>query len=266
MSTAPDGPACYYEALGGGRYRATEHTEGAWQSAEQHMAPASGLLAQAIENVSGRDDLVTSRIAFDILGMIERTEVEVTAEVIRPGRSIELVQAEMRAGGRTLVRATAWRLAVTDTSAFAADELAPMPGPEEAEPYPGTSTWGGRFIAGLDWRVLPGWRPGRGRGWVRTPVTLVDNEPVGELAAFIGLVDTANGVAVRTSPAEMLFPNTDLTIHLTRTPRGGWVGLDTSVSFGAGGVGLTHSVLHDVDGPVGVAAQTLTLRPRRPAG
>lgn len=261
---APTASTAYYEPLGDGRYLPTLHTEGAWVSEEQHMAPASGLLADAIEKCSGRDDLVTSRIAFDILGLIHRREVEVTATVIRPGRTIELIQAEMTCAGRVLVRATAWRLAVSDTADLEASELPTMPGPDSPGVEQGdwTSTWGGGFISSLDLRLLPDGRPGHARAWVRTPIPLIDGVRVGAPASWIGLVDTANGVAVRVPPTELLFPNTDLTVHLIRPPRGEWLGLDTHVSFGPGGVGLTSSVLHDEDGPVGRAAQSLTLRRR----
>lgn len=260
----PAGATAYYEPLGDDRYLPTLHTEGAWISEEQHMAPASGLLTDAIERCSGRDDLVTARIGFDILGLIHRREVDVTATVIRPGRTIELVQAEMTCAGRTLVRATAWRLAISDTADLEASELPTMSGPDSPGVVQGdwTTTWGGGFISSLDLRVLPGRRPGRGRAWVRTPIPLVDGVRVGALASWIGMVDTANGVAVRVPPSELLFPNTDLTVHLVRPPRGEWLGLDTSVNFGPGGVGLTSSVLHDQDGPVGRAAQSLTLRRR----
>jgi hypothetical protein len=57
------------------------------------------------------------------------------------------------------------------------------------------------------------------------------------------------------------FPNVDLSIHLHRPPRGAWVGLDTTVTFGPEGHGVTSTVLHDEDGAVGVAAQMLTIRP-----
>ncbi len=268
-SDGQSGPAeeatAYYRSLGGGRYQPSMHTEGAWVTEEQHMAPASGLLADAIETCSARTDLLTSRITFDILGLIHREEVRITASVIRPGRTIELVQAEMHAGGRVVVRATAWRLARTDTADLAATELTPMPGPDTAEPWNGLQVWGGGFIRSLEFRSLPGGRPGRARAWIRTRHPLVDDRQVSELAAYVGLIDTANGVAVRSKPIELLFPNTDLTIHFVREPAGEWLGLDTSVSYGPGGVGLTASVLHDIDGPVGRAAQSLTLRRRRPA-
>ncbi|MEW3744784.1 thioesterase family protein, partial [Pseudomonas aeruginosa] len=108
-------------------------------------------------------------------------------------------------------------------------------------------------------RPLPGAEPGRTQAWLHTDIGLVD-EPASDLARFIGLVDTANGVAPRVSPTTWMFPNVDLTIHLYRQPRGDWVGLDTTVIFGADGVGLTTSTLHDVHGPVGRAEQILTVR------
>jgi hypothetical protein len=96
---------------------------------------------------------------------------------------------------------------------------------------------------------------------VHTPLQLVDAEPSSDLARFIALVDTANGIAVRHSPQDWMFPNVDLTVHLHRQPTGSWVGLDTTVIFGPAGHGMTSTVLHDILGPVGQAAQTLTLRP-----
>jgi hypothetical protein len=76
-------------------------------------------------------------------------------------------------------------------------------------------------------------------------------------------VDTANGVAVRADPTHWAFPNVDLHIDLWREPVPGWVGFDTQVAFGPTGLGLTSSVLHDIEGPVGRAQQMLTVRPFR---
>ncbi len=257
---APTQPA-YYDRLGPGRFRSTASAQGAWGHDQQHMAPISGLLTQAIEECAPRDDLMISRIAFDILGVITMGPVEVDARVIRPGRTIELVEAEMTVAGRVVVRATAWRLAISDTSAIAGTDVPPMPGPDKGSEWHGSDIWDGGFIRTLQFRVLPGWTPGRGRVWLTSDTALVAGEKISPLARYLRLVDTANGIAVRADPATLLFPNTDLTVHLVRQPVGDWVGLDTTVTFGPDGVGLTASVLHDVAGPVGRAAQTLTLRP-----
>lgn len=230
------------------------------------MAPVSGLLVQAIEGCAPRTDLLISRVAFDILGVIPVGEVEVAARILRPGRTIELVEAEMSAGDRVLVRATAWRLAKSDTSAIAGSDVPDLPGPECGRPWAGSETWKGGFIRSLEFRVLPDWQPGHGRVWLRSTVDLLAGETASDLARFFSLIDTANGVAVRADPAAVLFPNTDLTVHLVRRPAGEWLGLDTTVTFGTDGVGLTASVLYDRSGAVGRAAQTLTLRPTDSAG
>jgi hypothetical protein len=56
----------------------------------------------------------------------------------------------------------------------------------------------------------------------------------------------------------------DLTVHLVREPVSAWVGLDTHVTFGGTGLGLTASELHDEAGYLGQVAQALTVRPLPP--
>src|SRR5690606_9844137 len=68
----------YYEDLGGGRYRSTVHAQGAWNPREQHMAPASGLLAHALDLHAPREGLRIARLSYEILGMIHAGECEVT--------------------------------------------------------------------------------------------------------------------------------------------------------------------------------------------
>lgn len=77
----------------------------------------------------------------------------------------------------------------------------------------------------------------------------------------MGLVDVANGIAPLVSPKEVAFPNLDLTAHFFREPAGEWLGLQTSVSIGPEGMGLTQTILHDRQGPIGALSQLLTVRP-----
>lgn len=260
----PHSPS-YYRPLGADRYQPTLHTQGAWQPHEQHMAPVSGLIVHALDRhvrtaQPEGDDLQVSRLSFDILGLIPATESTVSVEVVRPGRTIELLEATVTAGGRPVVRARAWRLGTQDTAEVAGGLPEPMPAPEMWPAGDYSEVWGGGYISSCQIRRDPASVPGRARAWLRTDKTLVEDEPVSDLARFVGLVDTANGIGTRVVPTEWMFPNTDLTIHLHRQPTGDWVGLDTTVTFGSTGLGLTSSVLHDEHGPVGRAEQTLTVR------
>jgi hypothetical protein len=128
------------------------------------------------------------------------------------------------------------------------------------EPWDPTSVWRGGFIASAEVRRRQV-EPGRAAYWVRSALPLLRDEEVSRVASVAGLLDIANGMTVRADPTQVAFPNIDLTAHLFDQPTGEWIGFDTTVSFGAGGVGLTSSVVHDERGPVGTSAQVLTVRP-----
>src|SRR5919199_2164690 len=100
------GVSGYFERVDAGAFRATEHVGGAWRQDEQHIAPALGLLVHAVEcdrDVRRDDGLVLGRLSFDILGTLPIDVVEVGVRVLRPGRTIELVEATLAHGGRTAV-------------------------------------------------------------------------------------------------------------------------------------------------------------------
>lgn len=252
----------YYKVLGPGRFRSTIHAQGAWNEQEQHMAPASGIMADCLARHEPREDMRMARLSYEILGLIPGGEFTVATTTLRPGRTIELVQAELIAGGRVAIRATAWRMIVSDTSAVAAVEDAPIPAPDECKPYDAAVIWPGGYIASLQMRIAEGHRAGSGTVWMRTDYALTDRADSSDQARLIGLVDTANGIAARVPPGKgsYAFPNLDLQIHMYRRPEGEWLGLDNEVSFGADGIGLTSTVLHDLNGPFGRAEQILTLR------
>jgi acyl-CoA thioesterase len=229
---------------------------------QQHIAPALGLLVHAVERDRDRrrpDGLRVGRLSYDILGTVPVSEVEVDVRVLRPGRTIELVEATLAHAGRSVVHLRAWLLQRTDNRSIAGTPLAGMPGPSDVPSWDATTVWPGGFIASVEVRRCQE-HPGRARFWVRTGTPLVD-EPASAVAGLAGLLDIANGMTVRAEPEEVAFPNVDLTAHFFRQPEGEWLGFDTAVSFGATGTGLTSSVLHDERGPFGTSAQALTVRP-----
>ena len=283
------GIGSYYEPAGENRYKPTAHAGGAWDPAELHFSPLGGLVVHAIDQfVAGRagEELVLSRISFDILGRLALDECEIQVQTLRPGRTIELVEAVVLIGDRPVVRARAWLLSTGDTSAVAgggdgsryknedgngtgktdkdskdSKDSGRLTPPEKLASWSLTDVWPGGYISSVDIRPVAPPQPGRTTAWIGTDLDLVAGQACSPLASFVALVDTANGIAVWQSPTEWMFPNVDLTIHLHRQPEGRWTGLDTTVTFGPTGQGITSTVLHDVAGPVGHAEQILTVRP-----
>ncbi|WP_040796747.1 thioesterase family protein [Nocardia higoensis] len=257
--------AAYFRRVGPQRFVPTAHATGAWTADEQHFSPVAGLLVHEIQRMrtaEQRPAMAMSRITFDILGRVPVGEFEIEARVVRPGRTIELVEATAFAAGRAAVTARVWLMTPGDTASVAGGAPEPLPAPETQPRWAMDSLWPGGFIASLDVRTVGEYLPGRAAAWVRTDLDLVEGERADAVTSYLALVDTANGIAAREKPSDWMFPNLDLSIHLHRQPEGRWVGLDTSVVFGGTGQGLTTTVLHDLAGPVGYAQQILTVRPQ----
>lgn len=254
-------PDAYYVRNGESDFVSTLHSQGVWQPGEQHMAAASGLILAEVERRLPSDKLV-SRVSYDVLGVIHSGAFSIDVRVVRPGRTIELIEANMRHGDQISIQARIWRLSASDTAPVQGDEWPVLLPPDQVPPVSAFAQWGGGFIASLEVRRQTDARPGWGRSWLRSAYPLVHGEIDPPVAGFTKLVDTANGLAVRANPKEVFFANVDLTLHFTRQPEAGWVGFDTRVSFGPTGLGETFSVLSDVHGPVGTAAQSLTVRLR----
>ena len=87
-------PYAYFVRTGPSSFRSTLHSQGAWQPGEQHMSAASALVIHELERAAPTDKQI-SRITFDILGVIHSGEFDIEIETVRPGRTIELIEARM---------------------------------------------------------------------------------------------------------------------------------------------------------------------------
>jgi len=253
----------YFERVDDATFRATTAVQGAWDTRHQHIAPALGLLAHVLERAMiarHPHPLALGRISYDILGTLPVDIVEIFAHVIRPGRTIELAEAVLSHGDRPAVIARAWFLQTSDTDLIADAPLPSIPHRTELDPWQPSQVWPGEYVTTVDVRRRES-EPGRAQFWMRPRIPLLLGETASPTARLLGLIDIANGITPRFPPTDLGFPNVDLTAHLIRPPVGDWIGCDTTVSFGPHGSGLTHTVLHDEEGPVGTSAQTLALRP-----
>ncbi|NUP66535.1 MAG: thioesterase family protein [Nonomuraea sp.] len=255
-----------YSGLGQGRYLASEHTQGPWDPATQHMGPVTALIAHELAQTAPRPGLALSRLAVDVFAPVPVAELEVSTDVIRDGKRVQCLSASVRSGGREYARATAWRIREADTPAT------PVPGPPAPVPphSPGhAGSWlGSGFGYGraLDWRFVAGgpMEIGPATVWGRLTVPLVAGEETTPLERLAAFADSGNGVSFAVDFATHVFVNVDLTISLFREPQGEWICMDASTVIGPSGRGLTRSTLYDEIGEVGAATQTLFVAPRQP--
>jgi hypothetical protein len=279
----------------------TEHARGPWDPRALHGGAPAALIADAFERLEPGSQLRIARLGFELLRPIPFAPLTLSMRIVRPGRRVQELAAELTAGvgdsRQVVCRASALRVqeisaevaaaaivqeAAADVAAAAigggadapsADAEAhtrsdPLPPPDQATPV--------RFAldeenidrasfaaSAMEMRWLSDPRaPGPGRVWMRLRHPLLDGRELTPLARLAATADFGNGVSAELPFERFLFINADLTIHLQRPPLGEWIGLDARTLLHGGGSGLAESILHDVHGPVGRAFQTLVVQPR----
>ena len=260
-------PDAFYE-LDGERYRATELTRGPWDPGAQHAGPPAALLGREIERLPDAAEFQVGRVTCEILRSVPIAPLFVRARVVRPGRRVQLVEAELSdEAGEPLMRASAWRLrtAPLEIPAAAMAAAAPPPGPEqggEAEFFPTGEELG--YHSAMEVRFVRGGfvEPGPALVWLRMRQPLVGGEEPSPLQRVLVTADVGNGVSASLDYRRYLFINVDLTVHLERMPVGEWVCVDAVTLPQPNGVGTAESVLSDERGRIGRALQTLLIAQR----
>jgi hypothetical protein len=266
-------PDSFYEPDGDG-YIATEATRGPWDPGAQHAGPPAALIGREFERLGGgRMDggdgapAQVGRITYEIVRPVPIARLRVHAEVVRPGRRVEMVQASLTADdGKALVRAQGWRLRTEEVSFEEPSDLPePPPGPDRAEPgtFPDIGYDVGYHTA-MDYRFTKGAfvEPGPATVWMRMGIPLVPDEEPTPLQRVLAAADSGNGVSATLDWTKYLFINVDLTVHLHRMPHGEWVCLDAVTLPEPNGIGMADTRLLDERGPIGRAAQTLLIAER----
>ncbi len=256
--------AGFYRPSGGGRYLSTENTAGPWSTESQHLGPPSALLVRELEGCAPRADMVLSRVVFDVLGPVPVAELEVSASVVRPGRSVELLGAELSHSGRVVLRAQAWRISRGDTASIASEFSGMLPEPPACPRMTLPADWSCGYLNAVDWRVVDGdmFTPGDAIVWGRPLMPTVEGEETTALQRLFAIADSASGVSSRLDIRKWFAINTDLSVHLHREPQGSWFALEAETVIGPGGVGVATSVVHDLLGPMARTAQSLFVRER----
>jgi hypothetical protein len=252
----------FFVPLGDDRWLATVHTTGPWDARFQHGGPPSALLGRAVERCSPRSDVVVARMTVEILGAVPVGELQLRSRVLRPGRSVELVESVLSAGGRDVARAAAWRVRRT-TERVAPRAPAPPPLPPQSSPAVAEG-WVDGYLSAVEWRFVSGrfGEVGPATAWARLRHPLVPDEENTPLTRVLAVADSGNGLSGELDMTRWHFINPELTVHLHREAAGEWVCVEATTTISPGGAGLATTALSDLDGPLGVGAQSLLVAPR----
>lgn len=236
------------------------HARSPWSAQMLHGRLLAGLAAAASEADHGEWDLQPTRLTVDLFKSVGMEPVSVQSKVVRSGRRIKVVDAEVRTSTALVARTTLVLLRRSDQDG---NDLAPSTStwdaPHVSELGPPRSSRDGSRPAADIWvldgkqAIQAGWGDGWRRAWWRDHHALVEGQ---ELTPFVRTALAADFASPLShfSDAGLSFINADFSLHLSRDPVGELIGIEVSGRSSANGVAVGHCRLYDETGPVGICS------------
>lgn len=255
----------FYRQVSETHYQPTSATIGPWSSSLQHGGPPAALLTHALRVFPSEYGLQIARLTVEILCPIPLAPCSVSVRVLRAGKRVELLQAEMRSGDKLLLIAHAWRVERQDGCAPSVPDpfvLPALPPEQEQIFFPGVDFFGYGYA--LEWRFVAGSfvEPGPATVWTRPRIPLIEGLPDDTLESLVLMLDSANGAGAELDFRQWSFVPIDLSLSLHRYPSGPWLGMEAKTMITDSGIGTVTATSFDLQGGVGRSLHTLFVRAR----
>jgi Thioesterase-like superfamily len=259
MTTPP--PAAYF-LPDGAEFGPTALANGPWgQTISGHVV--GGLLGHVIDRDAGDPDLQPARLTVDLLRPAAMAPLTARTDVIRNGRRLRLIQAELSQAGTVVARASALLLRRGDQppgDVWSGAAAMPPPPEELGRPLEGGSmmvwTYGRSMDAAGPGFDLTEWEhDGPKFVWVREPNALVEGHPMTPFTRAAMAGDVASSLT-HYGTAGLQYINADYTLTLSRLPVGPDIGLAALTQSSDGGVAAGSAAIFDRTGPIGAATVT----------
>ena len=239
---------------------------GPWQPDAAHGGAPAALLVREAETHCDGGELRLLSLQSTFYGPVMLGDIEITSEVVKPGRRQKVVALTLASGGRTAIEARAILIRVAevelpDTVEPPAPEMTPIEESSDVKRglwFPGDEIAFHRTANTV--KVVEGGPESvnhTGAAWFHLDCHVVPDEPVTPAQRAAAAADFGNGLAHPVPFGEFLFVNCDLNVTLFRDPVGEWIGIASRTDVDSIGSGMTVTELHDINGRFGSASQSL---------
>lgn len=231
-----------------GHYVPQPPCAGPWDPASLNGRVVTALCAFGIEQSHPLQAYTPARLTVDMYRLPGFTPLEVRTRLVRDGKRIKVIDAELTSEGVSYARATSQWLLRGDNPAGPVwrPEDWDVPPPEEFEPEVSPRS-GSMTLA----RVAGGFGTlGEKRVWIRDLRPLVGGTPLTPFMWAAMPADMANPLS-NAGEGGLAFINSDVTLYLHRVPVDPWVGIDVVDHQASDGIAHGRVRLYDRKGPIG---------------
>lgn len=248
----------------------TIYAQGPWDAGAQHGGAVAGLLARAVERVSTPVPMRVARFTLDMLRRVPVKPLAISTEVLRTGKRIQTVRAELHDSDQLVASAVAMSVrtgAGIDMAPYRQPDL-PLPPPPGSSDQPlafnpqADMPEGFPHVVEFD-RVVGSFRGGSpSKTWVRLLVPFVRGEETSPLVRLMALADFTSGLGAFLPYDQFVSINPDLTIHVLRYPSSERICVDAETWVDADGIGQSRAQLFDETGLCALSNASLFIEAR----
>jgi len=245
-----------------GHFQPSVLTGGPWNPKHQHGGAVSGLLTRCLDQVPAPVPMRITRLSLEMFRGVPLTPLRVETRLLRSGRRIQSVEANLFDGATQVARATALRMR-RDASfeALASNRPRGADVPDRPDQVLSLATArrfedGGIPIPGFVRSVeLSSFQTSVREGmpatvWARLLCRVVEGEDPSPTVRLATLVDFASGTGSTLDYTRWTSINPDLSIHVLREPRTDWIAIHGTTDVGDDGIGQSSAQVYDEKGLV----------------
>jgi hypothetical protein len=264
---SPDLPPAYF-LRDGADFAPTDIARGPWGSFMSGVF-VGGILGHAVERaVPGDPDLQPARLTVDLLRPAAMAPVRIRTAIVRQGRRLLLVEAEMTQSDTVVAKASGLflRKGEQPPGAVWTSPVAMPPFPQEPEePLDDATmliwTYGKRpDVAGRSVDLTEWQHDGPKFVWMRHLKPLIDGVPTSAFTRAAMAGDVASSLTHYGTDG-LYFINADYTVTLSRLPDGPDIGMAALTHSSDGGVATGTAAMFDRRGLIGTATATALSNP-----
>ncbi|HEX9682512.1 MAG TPA: thioesterase family protein [Acidimicrobiales bacterium] len=256
----------------GHRWVPSKITAGPWAADALHGGPPTALVGRLMQaHDAGDSQWFLARLTTELIRPVPLAPLAVRLDVVRPGRRVQVIDAVVvDPDGTEVMWARGVRLVEqpngVDESTIVVPEVTAWPAPMTCPSWTLSiglpwQTFGDAF----EFRLVAG-RPftehGPASAWMRLRLPLFAGEDVHPLDRVLCASDFPNGIANVVPFERFVYVNPDLTVSLHRLPADDWILLDAATHVRRLGNGVARADLHDAEGALGTAIQSLLVTAR----
>lgn len=252
-------------------FLASPLTGGPWNPSHQHGGAVAGLLTRSMNRLESPVPMRLARITVEMFRGVPVSELRIETRVLRAGRRIQSVEANLFDNQTKTLVARATGLRIRQETALAdiatSEPIDPHLGepPTHIPPRPMLEGFGNPdgFINAAEFtRDDEPQNGGASNLWARLKCRLMENESLEPIVRLATLADFASGTGNHLDYTKYTSINPDLSIHVIREPRSEWIGIRGISRRAVDGIGQSVATLHDLEGPIATVQACLLLDKR----